>query len=136
LTDDGLTQWHPAFLALAASLELCATAYRKFCQKYKPQPKPEKQNHWGSKLLAKIRARGKPSKKVSPGQRSLWEAWDMPESEIVQVAEKFVQANQYPQTPQPEYPVGANRIRPPGSSTTNEKSSPGNKYSRKDKPPL
>jgi hypothetical protein len=96
LTDDGLTQWHPAFLALAASLELCAAAYRKFCKQYQPKPKPEKRYRWGSKLLAKIKARGKPSKKVSPGQKSLWEDWDLPEEEILQVAEKFVQANEYP----------------------------------------
>jgi hypothetical protein len=96
LTDDGLTQWHPAFLALAASLELCAEAYRKFCKQYQPKPKPEKRYRWGSKLLAKIKARGKPSKKVSPGQKSLWEDWDLPAEEILQVAEKFVQANEYP----------------------------------------
>ena len=27
LTQDGLTQWHPAFLALGTTLEICATAY-------------------------------------------------------------------------------------------------------------
>jgi hypothetical protein len=31
LTQDGITQWHPAFLALGATLEICAAAYRKFC---------------------------------------------------------------------------------------------------------
>ncbi|MGI0493717.1 transposase [Alkalinema pantanalense CENA528] len=92
LTDDGLTQWHPAFLALGVTLELCAEAYRKFCKHYKPQPKPEKRNRWGSKLLARIRSRSKP-KKVSPGQRSLWEEWDAPLEEIREVAEKFVLAN-------------------------------------------
>ncbi len=61
-------------------------------QKYKPQPKPEKRNHWGSKLLAKLRARGKPTK-TSPGQKSLWEEWDAPTEEIRKVAEKFVLAN-------------------------------------------
>jgi len=60
--------------------------------KYKPKPKPEKKNHWGSKLLANLRARGKP-KKVSPGQKSLWNEWDKPTEEIHKVAEKFVQAN-------------------------------------------
>ncbi|WP_432813574.1 hypothetical protein [Pantanalinema sp. GBBB05] len=91
LTNDGITQWHPAFLALGATLDICAAAYRKFCKKYKPQPKPEK-NHWGSKLLAKLRVRGKPAK-VSPGQRSLWDEWDAPIEEIRNVAEKFVLAN-------------------------------------------
>lgn len=48
LTDDGLTQWHPAFLALGRTLEECAAKYRGFCRKYKPQPRPEKRSHWGS----------------------------------------------------------------------------------------
>jgi putative transposase len=54
LSDDGLTQWHPAFLSLGKSLDECARKYRGFCQKYQPKPKPEKKNHWGSKLLPKI----------------------------------------------------------------------------------
>lgn len=92
LTQDGLTQWHPAFLALGTTLEICAAMYRKFCQKYRPNPKPEKRNHWGSKLLAKIRARGKP-RQTSPGQKSLWAEWDAPTEEIRQVAARFVLAN-------------------------------------------
>lgn len=93
LTDDGITQWHPAFLALDITLELCAEAYRKFCKKYKPQPKPEKKNHWGSKLLAKIKLRGKPQK-TSPGQQKLpWDDWDRPNEEIQIVARKFILAN-------------------------------------------
>jgi putative transposase len=90
LTDDGLTQWHPAFLALGKTLDICAAAYRKFCQNYRPKSKPERKNHWGSKLLAKIRARGKPKHKPSPGQQSLWAEWDAPLAEIRTVAEKFV----------------------------------------------
>jgi putative transposase len=42
LRDDGITQWHPAFLSLGKSLEECAARYRGFCKKYKPKPKPEK----------------------------------------------------------------------------------------------
>jgi len=79
-------------LQLGKTLEHCAAAYRKFCQKYRPKPKPEKRNHWGSKLLANLKARGSP-KKISPGQKSLWEEWDAPAEEIRQVAEKFVLAN-------------------------------------------
>ncbi len=94
LKTDGITQWHPAFLALGVSLELCAARYRQFCQRYRPQPKPEKRNHWGSKLLAKLRARGKP-KKASPGQKSLWDEWDLPAEEIRQVSAQFVLANCY-----------------------------------------
>jgi putative transposase len=131
LTDDGLTQWHPAFLALAASLELCAAAYRKFCKKYQSKPKVEKRNRWGSKLLAKIKARGKPSKKVSPGQKSLWEDWDLPEEAILEVAEKFVQANEYPHKSHSPtgHPAGANGIRPPGPPHPTDQALP------RDKPP-
>ncbi|PSB27745.1 transposase [Stenomitos frigidus] len=95
LTDDGITQWHPAFLALGVSLELCAAAYRKFCQKYKPKPKPEKRNHWGSKLLAQMKARSRLKQKPSPGQQSLWDDWNAPTEAIRKVAEKFVLANCY-----------------------------------------
>ena len=93
LTQDGITQWHPAFMALGTTLELCAKTYRRFCQRYKPKPKPEKQNHWGSKLLAQVKLKGKPQKKTSPGQKSLWQEWDAPMEEIQAVAEKFVVAN-------------------------------------------
>jgi putative transposase len=62
LTDDGLTQWHPAFLMLGAMLEICAAKYRKFCQKYQPKPKPEKRNYWGTKLLANLQIKGKTGK--------------------------------------------------------------------------
>jgi len=78
---------------LGTTLEICAAIYRKFCQRYKPKPKPEKRNHWGSKLLAQIKARSQLKKKASPGQQSLWEEWDKPAEEIRNVAEKFVLAN-------------------------------------------
>ncbi|TRT71881.1 MAG: transposase [Microcystis sp. M_OC_Ca_00000000_S217Cul] len=55
LTDDGLTQWHPAFLKLGDSLEECARKYKGFCQKYKPKEKNTAiRCHWGSKLLARV----------------------------------------------------------------------------------
>ncbi len=93
LSQDGITQWHPAFLALGTTLEVCATAYRKFCKKYKPKPKPEKKNYWGSKLLAQIRARSRVKKKPSLGQQSLWDEWEVSAAEIRKVAKKFVMAN-------------------------------------------
>jgi putative transposase len=92
LTSDGITQWHPAFLAMGTTLEICAAAYRKFCKNYKPQPKPEKKSYWGSKLLAGFKPIKKSSKQ-SPGQMPLWEAWKMPLGEIEAVAKKFVLAN-------------------------------------------
>jgi hypothetical protein len=96
LTEDGLTQWHPAFLALAATLELCALAYRRFCERYQAQPKSERRSRWGTKLLAKIKAEGKVKRKVSPGQKSLWEEWDESNEAIKKVAEKFKTANEFP----------------------------------------
>lgn len=92
LTDDGITQWHPAFFTLGKTLEICAAAYRNFCKQYKPKPKPERKNYWGSQKLAKLRQKMK-AKKVSPGQKSLWDGWNLPMDEIVAVAKKFVLAN-------------------------------------------
>ena len=50
LTNDGITQWRPAFLALGKTLEMCAAIYLKFCQRYKPQPKLEKKRYWGGAI--------------------------------------------------------------------------------------
>jgi len=36
LTDDGLTQWHPAFLELGSTLDECAARYRRFCKASHP----------------------------------------------------------------------------------------------------
>ncbi len=94
LSDDGLTQWHPAFLMLGAMLEICAAKYRNFCQKYKPKPKPEKRNYWGAKLLANLKIKGKTGKGCR-GQKLLWDKWDKPDEAIRKVAEKFVMANCY-----------------------------------------
>jgi putative transposase len=79
---------------LGAMLEICAAKYRKFCQKYKPKPKPEKRNYWGAKLLANLKIKGKTGKGCR-GQKSLWDEWDKPDEEIRKVAEKFVMANCY-----------------------------------------
>lgn len=93
LTNDGISQWHPAFLALGATIEICARAYRRFCQRYKPKPKPPQPSHWGTNLLAKLRLRRKVHK-PSPGQTRLpWDDWDGVDPEIQAVAMKFVLAN-------------------------------------------
>jgi putative transposase len=54
LTDDGLMQWHPAFLELADTLGHCARHYRRFCQAYQPRTKApaERRGAWGRHLLA------------------------------------------------------------------------------------
>ena len=70
------------------TLENFAEAYRKFCKKYRPQPKPEKKSLWGSKLLAGFKPIKK-SQKKSPGQMNLWEEWQIPLNEIQDVAKKI-----------------------------------------------
>lgn len=114
LSNDGLTEWHPAFLQLGKTLDECAARYRGFCRKYKPKPKPEKRNHWGSKLLAGMKLKGKPNKKkTSPGQMNLpWNTWEATDPEIQKVADKFVMANCY----DPER--GSARYRKPGNIET------------------
>ena len=54
LTDDGLTQWHPAFKEMGDSLDECAARLRNFCIKYTPPKKERREYHWGSRLLAGI----------------------------------------------------------------------------------
>ena len=95
LTDDGLTEWHPAFLELGKSLDECAAKYRAFCRKYKPRPKQENKGcHWGSRLLVGLKVKGKPRKKISPGQMGLWERCQVSERpEVKEVTEKFIRAN-------------------------------------------
>ncbi len=89
--DDGITQWHPAFLQLGKTLDECAAKYRKFCQKYRPKPKPETRNHWGSKLLAGMKVKKGKKIKKSPGQMSFpWAEWEATDPEIEAVAEKFI----------------------------------------------
>lgn len=102
LTDDGLTQWHPAFLALGGTLEECAAKYRGFCRKYKPQLKPEKRSYWGSKLLGGMNLKHDRKRKnnSSPGQLSLpWDKWKYQVSEnpeVQDIAKRFVGANSLP----------------------------------------
>jgi putative transposase len=93
LTEDGLTQWHPAFLKLGKTLDECAKKYRGFCQRYKPKAKLASKSYWGSKLLAGFKVvRGK--QKCSPGQLTLWAQCQVSERpEVSQVVEKFVWAN-------------------------------------------
>ena len=67
LTTDGITQWHPAFFELGASLEECADKYKGFCRRYKPRKKRGTLSSWGKKILRGILSK-LPKTKVSPGQ--------------------------------------------------------------------
>jgi putative transposase len=82
-------------LQLGRNLEECAAKYRGFCKKYRPQPKAEKRNHWGSRFLPSMKSKG--NQKKSPGQMSLpWDKQRVTEcTEVHEVAEKFILANGY-----------------------------------------
>ena len=72
LSEDGLTQWHPAFLTLAETLDECSARYRNFCRQYRPEskPKPRDTSGWGSQRLPQLsRRRGSepPDSPVLPG---------------------------------------------------------------------
>lgn len=101
LGDDGLTTWHPAFLALGKNLEECSQKYRSFCYKYKPQAKPERRFYWGSQLLPKLTRRKKINKRkkstTKPDEeaKNLLKNWRENNPEIVELAEKFILANCY-----------------------------------------
>jgi len=96
LTDDGLTQWHPAFLELADSLDGCAEKYKGFCSRYKPRAKSDRRSHWGCNFLPKI-LKLKP-KQESQGQMVLsWiqRAQTLDLDDIATAALDFVRANCY-----------------------------------------
>jgi putative transposase len=57
LGDDGITTWHPAFLALGEDIEECSRKYKKFCHQYKSQEKKGKKFYWGDKLIKKRKIR-------------------------------------------------------------------------------
>lgn len=104
LGDDGITVWHPAFLALGEDLEECAAKYRNFCYQYKPKEKQGKGFHWGNKLLPKLTRKNKskssnkkkppPSEKDEEAKRQ-YEIWRENNPEIIEVSEKFIFANCY-----------------------------------------
>ena len=54
LTDDGLTEWHPAFLSMGQSLDACQKRYHQFSrrsQRYSPKKKARRVCAWGSRLF-------------------------------------------------------------------------------------
>jgi REP-associated tyrosine transposase len=50
--DDGLTEWHPAFLLLGQTLDACSARYRRYCLRYRPTTKPQPSFAWGTRLLS------------------------------------------------------------------------------------
>lgn len=97
LTDDGLTQWHPAFLQLGTTLEDCARKYRGFCNRYKPKSKPMKKCHWGSRLFAGMKTEGQGRGQRGRGGGKPPTRPQVSESpEVSAVARQFIEANQAP----------------------------------------
>ena len=106
LTDDGLTQWHPAFLRLGNSLEECAKKYKGFCQKYKPKEKTPTKCHWGSKLLGGVHLEGK--SKGSTTHPKKFKSCSPPcqvseNSEQTRVVRQFREANRAPYEVEKEF---------------------------------
>ena len=100
LAGDGLSEWHPAFLQLAPTLEGCARRYGNYCRRYRPRAKPAKRSHWGNKLLRRDGGTGPRAvgrMRVAPGQQVL--PWHGGAAELPlplkwqQLAERFRRAN-------------------------------------------
>ena len=99
LTDDGLTQWHSAFLGMGDTLDECASRYRYFCIKYTPKKKEKRVYHWGSRLLAGIEKPRRNQKYESPGQMNFGfaECQVSENPSVTGIARTFVSANRvYP----------------------------------------
>ncbi|MCX5966007.1 MAG: transposase [Cyanobacteria bacterium] len=116
LTDDGLTQWHPAFLQLGNNLEDCARKYRGFCKRYKPPSKSARKCTWGNKFLASLDLKGGkrsggsggsrgsggelihlPHLPLHPPKNGAIKRCQVSETPIVSaVADRFIRANQPP----------------------------------------
>ena len=73
LRDDGLTEWHPAFLRLADSLDACAHYYRRYCRGYQSRVhKPSgRRSHWGTRQLPQLPPRTRSRKTPAPNQLPL-----------------------------------------------------------------
>ncbi len=97
LTDDQLTEWHPAFLRMGRSLDECAARYRAFCGGCRIQTKAGgRRSFWARKWLPDARTKRTKDKAV-PGQLALWErcqvqnAFSLP-AEVLEVADRFFRA--------------------------------------------
>lgn len=100
LTEDGLTQWHPAFLELGNSLDDCAKRYKGFCKRYKPPKKKQEKCSWGSRLLTGLGISNSSAPRVRSKHKASPQQLCLPFSVECQVSkteneevEKFILAN-------------------------------------------
>lgn len=93
LTDDGLTQWHPAFLDLGNSLDECARKYRGFCSRYKPGAKKATQSNWGSKLLSGWESFFHSRQTANEPSTSRVRCQVSKSQQVAEVAQQFIQSN-------------------------------------------
>ena len=113
LTDDGLTQWHPAFLRLGSSLEECAQKYKGFCNRYKPKSKSPRKCHWGSKILGFANFFRSQGTKKATLQRSPKKPYpcQLIETELVgTIVRQFVEANRAPWEVEKEGDIISGRV--------------------------
>ncbi len=94
MTDDGLTQWHPAFLLLGNTLEECARKYKGFCRRLKSKKKSPRKCHWGSRFLGDVVSITGEKRRVTKPQSPFPSGCQLSENpELTRVVNQFVRAN-------------------------------------------
>ena len=66
LEGDGLSEWHPAFLQLAPTLEGCARRYAHYCRQYRPRPSRRRKAGGGAGCCSGMEA---VARRAPPGSR-------------------------------------------------------------------
>ena len=75
MTDDGLTEWHPAFLSMGQNLDACQQRYQHFCQRYSPKKKEARRVcSWGSRLFPHNLPKN--IRRIFPSQTDLFEKFE------------------------------------------------------------
>lgn len=101
LSDDRLTEWHPAFLTMGQSLDECAARYRAFCRRYIATHKSGgRQSNWGTRQFPdnnKSRYMARSAQK----QPELWQRCQVTTAfpgleQAYQVSNRFISANSAP----------------------------------------
>jgi putative transposase len=102
--DDGLSVWHPAYLRLGPTLDICARRYRLFCRRYRPEPKAQPRPRWGGwRLWLAIEPRRDPAQGSLFGHGARYRGGRKPEAgafrlavlrpAVLDAVERFVAVN-------------------------------------------